>query len=282
MNPFDSIARAAVALLTALLPLPLWAQTPAAPADKPIATVNGVPIKPALLQQALQQAVAQGRPDSPQLREAIAGQLIARELLVQAAAKQGLDKDPEVLAIAEEAKRGAMIQRYMRRIVKPEPITEGQVKAHYEKVKADLGTKEYKLRVMLLPNDVRAKEVRGELTKGKDFAQLARQWSLAPSATRGGELQWVSFKSPPREGQTSGLPLPIAQAVEKLQKGKVTEPIGIQGKWWLVKLDDVRAVKVPAFDQARQEIYNMLTAQELERATTALVQQLSQGATITR
>ena len=282
MNPIDSIARAAVALLTALLPLPLWAQTPAAPADKPIATVNGVPIKPALLQQALQQAVAQGRPDSPQLREAIAGQLIARELLVQAAAKQGLDKDPEVLAIAEEAKRSAMIQRYMRRIVKPKPVTEEQVKAHYEKVKADLGTKEYKLRVMLLPNDVRAKEVRGELTKGKDFAQLARQWSLAPSATRGGELQWVSFKSPPREGQTSGLPLPIAQAVEKLQKGKVTEPIGIQGKWWLVKLDDVRAVKVPAFDQARQEIYNMLTAQELERATAALMQQLSQGATITR
>ena len=282
MNPIDSIARAAVALLTALLPLPLWAQTPAAPADKPIATVNGVPIKPALLQQALQQAVAQGRPDSPQLREAIAGQLIAREPLVQAAAKQGLDKDPEVLAIAEEAKRSAMIQRYMRRIVKPEPVTEEQVKAHYEKVKADLGTKEYKLRVMLLPNDVLAKEVRGELTKGKDFAQLARQWSLAPSTTRGGELQWVSFKSPPREGQTSGLPLPIAQAVEKLQKGKVTEPIGIQGKWWLVKLDDVRAVKVPAFDQARQEIYNMLTAQELEHATTALVQQLSQGTTITR
>ena len=79
----------------------------------------------------------------------------------------------------------------------------------------------------------------------------------------------MSFKSPPQEGQTSGLPLPIAQAVEKLQKGKVTEPIEIQGKWWLVKLDDVRPVKVPPFEQARQDIYNMLSAQEMERATSA-------------
>ena len=121
-----------------------------------------------------------------------------------------------------------------------------------------------------------------ELAKGQDFAALARQWSLAPSATRGGELQWVSFKTPPQEGRTSGLPLAIAQAVDKLQKGKVTEPIEIQGKWWLVKLDDVRPVKVPSFEQARQEIYKLLSTQEMERATAAVVRQLSQGATITR
>jgi parvulin-like peptidyl-prolyl isomerase len=270
--------------LTALLSLPAAAQTqqPPAAADKPIATVNAVPIKPALFQQALQQAIAQGRPDTPQLREAIADQLIARELFVQAAAKQGLDKDAEVLAIAEEAKRSAMVQRYLRQALKPNPITEEQVKAQYEKVRSSLGPKEYKLRVMLLPNDVRARSMRAELADGKDFAQLARQWSLAPSATRGGELDWVSFKSPAKEGETSGLPLLIAQAVEKLAKGRVSDPIAVQGKWWLIKLDDVRPTTIPSYEQARQGITNMLAAQDLERATAALVKQLSQGATITR
>ena len=283
MSRIDFAACTVIVLLAILLPPAVRAQAPAAPADKPIATVNGVPIKPALFQQALQQALAQGRPDSPELREAITSQLIARELLIQAAAKQGLDKDPEVQAIAEEAKRTAMMQRYMRQIIKPNPVTEEQVKAHYEKaLKAGVGAREFKLRVMLLPNAVRAKELLSELAKGKDFAELARQWSMSPSATRGGELQAVAFKSPPQEGQTSGLPLPIAQAVDKLQKGKVSEPIEIQGKWWVVKLDDVRPVKVPPFEQARQEIFNLLSAQEMERATGALVQQLGQGATITR
>jgi peptidyl-prolyl cis-trans isomerase C len=282
MPPTKLAARIATVLLTVLLPLSVNAQAQPA-ADKPIATVNGVPIRSALFQQALQQAVAQGRPDSPQLRAAITSQLIARELFVQAAAKQGLDKDPEVLFIAEEAKRNAMIQRYMRQVVKPNAVTDEQVKAYYERaLKSGQGVREFKLRVMLLPNAVRAKELRAELAKGKDFAELARQWSLSPSATRGGELQAVAFKSPPQEGQTGGLPLPIAQAVDKLQKGKVAEPIEIQGKWWLVKLDDARPVKMPPFEQARQEIYRLLTAQEMERATAAVVQQLSQGASITR
>jgi peptidyl-prolyl cis-trans isomerase C len=281
MSAIDLSARIVIGLIAVLLPLSVNAQAQPA-ADKPVATVNGVPVKATLFQRALQQALSQGQTDSPQLRESIASQLVARELLIQAAAKQGLDKDPEVQAIAEEAKRTAMMQRYMRQVVKPNPVTEEQVKAYYEKAKAGAGAREFKLRVMLLPNAVRAKELQAELAKGKDFAELARQWSLAPSSTRGGELQWVTFKSPPQEGQTSGLPLPIAQAVEKLQKGKISDPIEIQGKWWVVKLDDVRPVKIPPFEQARQEIFNLLSAQEMERATSALVQQLSQGATITR
>jgi parvulin-like peptidyl-prolyl isomerase len=281
MPPASYAACIAVALFAVSLPPPVAAQAQPA-ADKPVATVNGVPIKPALFQQLLQQAIAQGRPDTPQLREAITNQLIARELFVQAALKQGLDKDPEVLAIAEEAKRTAMIQRYSRQVVKPSPVTEDQVKAHYEKLKANVGAREFKLRVMQLPNAVRAKDVRAELAKGKDFAELARQWSLAPSAMRGGELQWVSFKSPPQEGQTGALPLPIAEAVDKLEKGKVSEPIEVQGKWWMVKLDDVRPYKVPTFEETRQDIFNYLSAQEMERATSAAVQKLSEGAKITR
>jgi peptidyl-prolyl cis-trans isomerase C len=281
MPPIKIAACTAFSLLTSLAPLQLYAQAQPA-ADKPIATVNGVAVRPALFQQALQQALAQGRQDSPQLREAITNQLIARELFVQAALKQGLDKDPEVLAIAEEAKRTAMIQRYMRQTLKPTPVTDEQVKARYEQMKANVGPREFKLRVMLLPNAVRAKEVSADLAKGKDFAELAKQWSLAPSATRGGELQWVSFKTPPQEGQTSGLPLSIAGAVDKLQKGKVSEPIEVQGKWWVVKLDDVRPVKIPPFEEVRQDIFNHLSAQELERATTAAVQKLSESAKITR
>jgi peptidyl-prolyl cis-trans isomerase C len=259
-------------------------KAPAAPAqaDKPVAVVNGVPIKQSTLQFAIQGAISQGNPDSPQMRDALAKQLIARELFVQEATKQGLDKDPEVLAVAEEAKRNAMIQRYLRAKIQLKPITDDDVKAHYEKVKATFGPKDYKMRVILLPNDQRAKDLRAQLVKGADFADLARQWSLAPSATRGGEVEWVSFKTPVKEGETNGLPLAIAQALEKLQKGTVSNPIEVQGKWWLVKLDDVRPTKVPTFDETKQSIRNMLTQQEAERATNELVNSLAKGAKITQ
>ena len=259
------LVRATLALLALSASLAFAQQSTPAPAsapDKPLATVNGVPITQSTFEQALK------------------NQLIARELFLQEAARQGLDKDPEVLAVVEQTKRAAMVQRYLRSQIKPTAVTEQDIKVHYEKVKAGYGPKEFKLRVMMLPNAPRAKEIRGQLAKGKDFAELARQWSLAPSATRGGEVGWVSFKTPAKEGETQGLPLSIAQAVEKLQKGKSTAPIEVQGRWWIVKLDDVRPTKVPSYDQAKAQIQRMLVTRELERVTGELATQLSKSATI--
>jgi parvulin-like peptidyl-prolyl isomerase len=279
-----SIRLPALALCaSALLASPVWGQQQQAPAgEKPLATVNGVPIPQSLLQQAVKQAVNQGNADTPQLREALKSQLIARELFLQEAAKQKLDKDPQVLAVAEEAKRNAMLQRYLQSQVQMKPVTEEEIKAHYDKVKAGLGTKEYQLRAMMVNTEQRAKELRDQVAKGKDFGELAREWSLAPSATRGGELGWVSFKSPAKEGETQGLPLPIAQAVEKLQKGKVSDVLSVQGRFWLVKLEDVRATKVPSYEEAKPGIQRMLQTREAERATAELVGRLTKSATITQ
>jgi peptidyl-prolyl cis-trans isomerase C len=282
-QPVRAILIGAVALLcqTALAQqTPAGAAPATATADKPLATVNGVAIPQKLYEHAVKQAIAQGNPDTPQLREAVKSQLIARELFVQEAAKQKLDKDPQVLAAAEEAKRNAMLQKYLQGQIQVKQVTEEDVKAHYEKAKAALGAKEFQLRAIMLNSEQRAREVRDQAVKGKDFAELARQWSLAPSATRGGELGWVSFKTPAKDGETQGLPLPIAQAVEKLQKGKVTEPVAVQNTWWLVRLEDVRATKAPTFDQAKPNIYRMLQAKELERATGELFARLSKSATI--
>jgi parvulin-like peptidyl-prolyl isomerase len=288
MHPFVIRISAVLLLCAAAVQPALSQQQPQAPgaaapaADKPIATVNGVAIPQSLFDQAVKQALAGGNPDSPQLREAVKSQLIARELFLQEAAKQKLDKDPKVVAAVEEAKRNAMVQRYLQTQVQLKQVTEEDVKAQYEKVKASVGTKELQLRAIMLNSEQRAKEVREQAVKGKDFAELARQWSLAPSATRGGDLGWVSFKSPAKEGETQGLPLPLAQAVEKLQKGKVSEPVAVQNTWWIVKLEDTRPTKVPTFDEAKPQIYRMLQTQEAQRATNELVSKLSKTATITQ
>lgn len=266
-------------LLGAAAPAIAQQATPAAP---PIATVNGVAIPPEALEQAVKQAVAQGNPDSRQLRDTLKNQLIARELFLQEARKKKLDQDAQVRAAIEETQRAAMVQRYLQTELQLQPVTEEAVKAHYERVKAGMGAKEFKLSMIMLNNEQRARDLRTQIGQGKDFAELARQWSLAPTASRGGEFPWVSFKTPAKEGATQGLPLPVAQAVEKLQKGKVSNPIEVQGTWWIVKLDDVRPTAAPTFDQARPGIYRVLQTRELERATSELATRLGKSATIVR
>jgi len=156
------------------------------------------------------------------------------------------------------------------------------VRAQYEKIKASLGPEEYKLRVIVTRDKARAEEALAAARLSQTFAGIAQQYSVAPSARRGGEIDWVSFKSPAREGETSGLPLVVAQAVERMKQGDVSDPLPFNNQWLVVRLDEKRPTVVPAFEQARPALQNMLAARALERATSELVRTLVKGAQITQ
>jgi len=251
-------------------------------AGPPVATVNGVAIAQSTFDQALQRALNQGGADTPELRAAVKSQLIARELFAQEARKRKLDRDPGVIAAVEEARTNAMVTRYLNEAIKPKPVTEEDVRAQYERIKATLGPEEYKLRLIVTREKARADEALAAARLGRSFAALAQQYSIAPSARRGGELDWVSFRSPAMEGQTGGLPLALAQAVEKMKQGDVSSALPLGEQWLVVRLEEKRATVVPTLEQARPALHNMLAARELERATTELVGALVKGAKITQ
>lgn len=247
-----------------------------------VATVNGAPITRSTFQQALQRALNQGGADTPELRAAVKSQLIARELFAQEAKKRSLDNDPLVIAAVEEARTNAMVTLYLNQAIKPSPVTDADVRAQYERIKATLGPEEYKLRLIVTRDRARAEEALAAARLGRPFAQLAQQYSVVPSARRGGELDWVSFKSPAREGETSGLPLVVAQAVERMRQGDVSNPLSFNDQWLIVRLEEKRPTVVPTFEQARPALHNMLAARALERATSDLVRTLVNGAKITQ
>ena len=58
-----------------------------------VASVNGVPITKGLLDLNLKNALAQGQKDTPALRKTLIDELINRELVAQAATKEGLEKN---------------------------------------------------------------------------------------------------------------------------------------------------------------------------------------------
>lgn len=254
------------------------AEAPAASKPNGVAVVNGRPIARAQFDRALQQALAGGAADSEALRAAIRNQLIARELFRQQAERQKLQNDPQVL----EARDNAMIQLYLRREIKPAPVSEAQVRAQFDAIVATLGAQEYKLRVIEVADAAVADSLatRLEADAGK-FADLARSHSTAPSAQRGGELDWVSFKTPVREGKTQGLPLPVAEAAARLGAGQVTaRPVAFDGRYYLIKLDAVRPTQVPDYAKASVPLREMLERRALEQATAELVTRLIQNAKI--
>ena len=249
----------------------------AMPADA-IASVNGVPILQAQVDEAVRASKA---PDTPALRAALKNQLIARELFRQAALKQHYDTKPQVVAAAEQAKALAMTQAYLRDQVKPAPVTDADVKARYDAVVATLGENEYKPSVIAVNDADTAKQILLRLKKGEDFGGLARQFSKGPAAAQGGALNWISFKTPIEAGHTQNWPQPLAEALVKLPQGGLTrEPVQVGDAYWIVRADDKRPTQVPPFDQAKDTLRQQLEQVAMEKATAQVVADLIRSARI--
>lgn len=235
-------ARLLLALI-AVAAIPAFAQN--------AAVVNGKPIPSSRVDAFVKQVVAQGQqPDSPQLREAIKQDLIAREVMMQAAVKNGFDKSDAVKQQLEQVRQNIVVSAMMREQIKKSPVSDAEIKAAYDKFKAETGDKEYHVRHILTENEADAKAVIAKLKGGAKFEELAKTSKDSGSANTGGDLDWAV---------PSAFPKPFSDAFVGLQKGAVTQnPVQTPNGWHVIKLDDTRPVKMPSLEELKPQIVERL------------------------
>jgi len=218
-----------------------------------IATVNGKAISKSRADAMVAVQVAQGRPDSEQVRNAARDELVNRAILEQEATNQGFAKKPEVRDQMELARQGVLINAYMHDYVRNHPISEGTLKKEYEMLKSQIGDKEYKARHILVDDEDAAKGIIAQLKKGEKFEALAKQSKDAGSKDHGGDLGWAV------PAKFVG---PFSAAMVKLEKGKYTEsPVKTTFGYHVILLDDVRATTTPPFEAAKPQLLKRLEAQ---------------------
>jgi peptidyl-prolyl cis-trans isomerase C len=237
--------------LSALVAAPVFAQNATV-----IATVNGKPIPSAKVDQIVKQVVAQGKQaDSPQLREAIKRDLIGREVLLQEADKQGFGTRPDVKAALENARQSIIINAMLADYLKKNPVKDSEIKAEYDKFKAQVGEKEYNARHILVETEAEAKAIIAKLKSGAKFEELAKQ-SKDSSGANGGDLGWAS--------QASYVP-EFSKAMVALNKGQITEtPVKTQFGYHVIKLEDTRPAKIPPFDEVKQQVAESMQQKKLQ------------------
>lgn len=178
MTAYTAVALSTFAPITARA-------TSAPPSSLPagaVAVVNGVVLPQGELDDAVRAATAKtGQHDTPQLRQVLRGELVAREVFRQNAEKAHYDQKPEVQAAVAVAKANAEIQQYVTDNVHPEVVTDDQVKARYDAIVASLGKDEFKPRLITVPDEATAKQLFVRLKSGQPFEVVAKESSIAPS-----------------------------------------------------------------------------------------------------
>ncbi|MDE2400468.1 MAG: peptidylprolyl isomerase [Burkholderiales bacterium] len=213
-----------------------------------IAIVNGKPIPKARFDAMMTQIVKQGQqPKTPDLEAKVREELVLREIFVQEAEKKGLQATPDYKMQMEFARQSILIHALFADFEAKNKASEADVRAEYDKIKAQNGDKEYRARHILVEKEDDAKALIAQLKAGAKFEDLAKKNSKDPgSAENGGDLDWAAPGNYVPE---------FSQAMTKLEKGKYTEtPVKSQFGYHVIKLEDVRSTQFPAFEEVKAQI----------------------------
>jgi len=265
------------AAMCCLLAQPTWAaekkteksEKPAAAAPAGVVvTVDGVAITNANVDEAVANIRNQGVQTSPQLREQVINELIVREVLTKEAKRLELDKSKNFKKQLEEITKNLLAESLWADYLTKHPITEQEEHAEYDRQKKLLGggdsTPQYLLKDIVLENEADAKEALSRVQKGEDFAKVAAAVSKdEPSRNKGGEIGWVL------PAQIAPV---IANVVVNVGKGKLAaSPIQTPSGWHVIKVEDVRDFKLPAFEETRPQLKQSVQNQRRQKFIEELV-----------
>ena len=221
-----------------------------------VAIVNGKAVPKTRLDALAQQVAKSGRPVTPEMEGQLREEVIAREVFMQEAEKQGIATSDEFKAQMELARQTLMIRELFANYQKANPVTDADLKAEYDKFAAANGGKEYKARHILVEKEADAQAIIASLKKGGKFEDIAKKQSKDPgSGSKGGDLDWANPSSYVPE---------FTEALLKLKKGQTTDtPVKSQFGYHVIRVDDIRSAQLPAFEEVKPQIAQQMQQQKL-------------------
>jgi peptidyl-prolyl cis-trans isomerase C len=221
-----------------------------------LAIVNGKVVPLERVQALSQQIARSGREVTPEIEKQIKDEVIAREIFIQEAQKQGLDTTDDYKIQLDLARQTILIRDLFTNFQKNNTVSDDDIKAEYDKFAAANSGKEYKARHILVEKESDAKAIIAQLKKGAKFEDLAKKLSKDPgSGANGGDLDWAPASNYVTE---------FAEALTKLGKGKITEtPVKSQFGYHIIRLDDGREAQLPKFEEVKPQIAQQLQQQKL-------------------
>lgn len=152
------------------------------------------------------------------------------------------------------------IQTYLlaEKMIKPSiKVTEEEMKTYFEENKESFDQKEQvKASHILVEDEATAKKVKKELESGKDFAELAKEYSTdASNAAKGGDLGYFGKGEMAKE---------FEEAAFGMKVGEVSAPVKTDFGYHIIKVADKKAAKTAVFEEHKEEIKESLFDQKIQ------------------
>jgi len=161
--------------------------------------------------------------------------------------RRGLDRDKEVKEILSEARKKILVSKLVASEVDEKAkVSEDDIRKYYDEHKDEFKAPEmWRASHILVADEVEAKVIADELSKGGDFAELAKKYSIDATASRGGDIGFF------RQGQ---MVPEFEKACLKLNIGQTGEILHTQFGYHIIKLTDKREAAAQSYEEAKRAI----------------------------
>ncbi len=193
---------------------------------------------------------------------------VREELLVQAARNAGLETDPEVVSMLEQAERQILLEAYMSDIVSGLQPSQLEVENYVDEW-MDSYRKSAHVRHIVVEDPNLATSILARIRAGSDFASLAQEYSIGPSGENGGDLGWIT------RGQSGYMA--FDEAAFRLSEGEVSDVVETGAGYHIIKVVETRPLSPePGEQEIRQVVATELTGALQEEAIMAEVDDLEE------
>ncbi|MCG8462350.1 MAG: peptidylprolyl isomerase [Holophagales bacterium] len=196
----------------------------------------------------------------------VARRLVLEQLLWQKALATGVDRDPEFLRLERHHRRLLYSQHFLQSLPVPEPITEAELRQHFELVKPRLDQKEMR-RVSHIflrygeqdrePMRERLHEIRQQALAGHAFELLAREHSESETRHRDGLLGFV---------ERGVFPPDFDRIAFSLTPGMPSEVLSTADGAHLLYVHNVLEARDVAFEDVRELLRRELLLEQMLRS----------------
>ncbi|MBW8350695.1 peptidylprolyl isomerase [Bacillus sp. IITD106] len=136
-------------------------------------------------------------------------------------------------------------------------ITEDDMKKYFEEKKASFDEKEQvQASHILVEDEKKAEEVEKKIKEGKDFAELAKEYSTDPgSAQKGGDLGYFGKGEMVKEFEDAAFSMKI---------GEISDPVKSEHGYHIIKVTGKKAAKDAKYEDHKDEIKEALFKEKLQ------------------
>jgi peptidyl-prolyl cis-trans isomerase C len=251
-------------------------QKPAKSTGEVLAEVNGMTITTDDFKKELENLPPYLKPmtETDEGKKEMLETMVIRELILQQAKKDGIDKSPLVAEKLEELKKRLVVEAYLKKKVEEQSsLADAELQKFYDENKDKFKTgDQIKASHILVKDEKMAQDILAKLKSGGSFDELAKKHSMDSAGAKGGDLGWF--------GKGSMLP-EFESAAFALKDGETSGIVKTKFGFHIIKLSGKRAAGLRDFADVKEQIKTALLPTKQQDVFTKLKDDLKKSSKYT-